>query len=562
MPTARDVLGPGSPLARALAGYEHREGQLAMAEAVEAALDARAPALRRGGHGHRQDARVPRPGDPERPQGRRLDGDARAPGADLRQGSAARRRGAPRRSASRSRAALMKGLVELPVPAALDEARASGDARERLSTLVAHRARGRSETETRRPRASSPTSPEDDPTRGARSQSSSETRIGAGLRVLRRVLRHAHEARGRGRADRRREPSPLLRRPRAPHREARRDGASAIPPYDAVDLRRGAPARGHRDRLLRRARLERAHRVAPARRRRASLARADALERARRSGRVRPTLEQAREAARVFFVAAARSRAAPRGEARRVLGDADVGAPSVRARARARSTRASLRARGASTEARERARRCRSSPGARRSSRDSLRSILAGARADEDGEIADLVRVDRRSTSRQRVARREPGRSRPTLRDAPLRPRAERRAARARRSRRAGDELPLREAAPRRAAGRAASSSCSSRPSTSRRARRSTCRAISPSRSDPAFEPTPRSTASPSSSAITGGGAFVLCTSTRAMRAIHARLRSRRAEADVPLLVQGEAPEAHAARALPRARPTPCSSRR
>ena len=39
MPTARDVLGPGSPLSRALAGWEHREGQLAMAEAVEAALD-------------------------------------------------------------------------------------------------------------------------------------------------------------------------------------------------------------------------------------------------------------------------------------------------------------------------------------------------------------------------------------------------------------------------------------------------------------------------------------------------------------------------------------------
>ena len=39
MPTARDVLGPGSPLARALPGWEHREGQLAMAEAVERALD-------------------------------------------------------------------------------------------------------------------------------------------------------------------------------------------------------------------------------------------------------------------------------------------------------------------------------------------------------------------------------------------------------------------------------------------------------------------------------------------------------------------------------------------
>jgi len=35
----RDVLGPGSPLSRVLPGWEHREGQLAMAEAVEAALE-------------------------------------------------------------------------------------------------------------------------------------------------------------------------------------------------------------------------------------------------------------------------------------------------------------------------------------------------------------------------------------------------------------------------------------------------------------------------------------------------------------------------------------------
>jgi ATP-dependent DNA helicase DinG len=35
---ARDVLGPGSPLSRRLAGYEDRPGQLAMAEAVEASL--------------------------------------------------------------------------------------------------------------------------------------------------------------------------------------------------------------------------------------------------------------------------------------------------------------------------------------------------------------------------------------------------------------------------------------------------------------------------------------------------------------------------------------------
>src|ERR1700737_2122209 len=39
MPITRDVLGPGSPLSRALPRWELREGQLAMAEAVERALD-------------------------------------------------------------------------------------------------------------------------------------------------------------------------------------------------------------------------------------------------------------------------------------------------------------------------------------------------------------------------------------------------------------------------------------------------------------------------------------------------------------------------------------------
>ena len=39
MVRARDVLGPGSPLSRALPGWEHREGQLAMAEAVEHAFE-------------------------------------------------------------------------------------------------------------------------------------------------------------------------------------------------------------------------------------------------------------------------------------------------------------------------------------------------------------------------------------------------------------------------------------------------------------------------------------------------------------------------------------------
>src|ERR1700722_4525429 len=47
----RDVLGPGSPLAKSLPGYEERAAQLAMASAVEAALDAERPLFVEAGTG-------------------------------------------------------------------------------------------------------------------------------------------------------------------------------------------------------------------------------------------------------------------------------------------------------------------------------------------------------------------------------------------------------------------------------------------------------------------------------------------------------------------------------
>ncbi len=48
---ARDLLGPDGPLARAIPGYEHRESQLAMADAVEQALDAEGVLLVEAGTG-------------------------------------------------------------------------------------------------------------------------------------------------------------------------------------------------------------------------------------------------------------------------------------------------------------------------------------------------------------------------------------------------------------------------------------------------------------------------------------------------------------------------------
>jgi len=48
---ARDLLGPDGPLARAIPGYEHRESQLAMADAVEQALDSEGVLLVEAGTG-------------------------------------------------------------------------------------------------------------------------------------------------------------------------------------------------------------------------------------------------------------------------------------------------------------------------------------------------------------------------------------------------------------------------------------------------------------------------------------------------------------------------------
>jgi ATP-dependent DNA helicase DinG len=48
---AKDVLGPGSPLSRLLSGYEHRPSQLAMAEAVEDALASERPLFVEAGTG-------------------------------------------------------------------------------------------------------------------------------------------------------------------------------------------------------------------------------------------------------------------------------------------------------------------------------------------------------------------------------------------------------------------------------------------------------------------------------------------------------------------------------
>ena len=265
MSMARRLLGPDGPLARAFAGYEERAGQLDMADAVERALaEDRDPALR-GRHRHRQDARLPRPGHPQRAQGGRLHRDQGPAGADLRQGPAAHRR-APRPRAARRAGA--RGSATTSACAATTSCAPAAGRADR-----SRRCAGRSRCSRTGPRdtetgdvAELAALAEGDPI-WREVYSSSETRIGAELRLLRRLLRHADEARPEQArvlvvnhhlffADL------ALKRRAEPGAAAR--GAAAL---RRGDLRRGAPARGRRHRLLRRARLPRPGRGAGARRR-------------------------------------------------------------------------------------------------------------------------------------------------------------------------------------------------------------------------------------------------------------------------------------------------------
>ena len=249
----REVLGPSGPLSRSLSGYEDRPGQLAMADAVEQALAERSRAHLRSGHRHRQDLGLPRPGDSERQKGRHLDRHPRPPRANLHQGHAAH---SPRRSGSRSSAALMKGLSNYLCLRRFDEyrARAPRARTARVARARHHRGLGR-RNRLGRPRRASSGLTEDDPV-WREVSSSSDTRIGQGCDHFRRVLRHPHEARGRGRAHRGRQPPPFLRRSRAarPPRGAppfptttrssstRRTSSRTSPPTSSACGSRRAPA--------------------------------------------------------------------------------------------------------------------------------------------------------------------------------------------------------------------------------------------------------------------------------------------------------------------------------
>jgi ATP-dependent DNA helicase DinG len=259
-----------------------------------------------------------------------------------------------------------------------------------------------------------------------------------------------------------------------------------------------------------------------------TLAKVNALE-ALSSGPVRGTLEQAREASKSFFALLASASAAA-GEGRKTLGEDSLG-PDVRdahmaldLRLQALEAIALIRGEEAIQMLGHRAGELR----------DSLRNILRGTRVDEDGEIGDIVRwVDVRSRSVSLGA--SPVDVGTALRASLF------------------DRVPTVVSTSATLATAGAFHFARSRIG----APPGTIELLVPSPFDfasraalylPDDLPEPNDPRFTEQAAdriaelvyVTGGGAFVLCTSTRAMKAIHASLQKR---ISLPLMMQGERPK-------------------
>jgi ATP-dependent DNA helicase DinG len=259
-----------------------------------------------------------------------------------------------------------------------------------------------------------------------------------------------------------------------------------------------------------------------------SLAKVNALE-ALKSGPVRATLESLRTASRAFFERLAAAASAT--ESRRVLAEADISAE-------VRGAHAELELRLDALEAVARARPEEALQlVARRAAetRDDLRGIVAGSRPDADGEVTDLVRwidlrarsvslgaspVDVGGTLRARLFDRVPS---VVCTSATLATGNSFHFARARLGAPPeADELVV--ASPFDFASQAVLYLPDDLP-------------------DPADAGFDGAAASRIAElvAVSDGGAFVLCTSTRVMRTLNARLRGQ--VGDRPLLLQGERPK-------------------
>jgi ATP-dependent DNA helicase DinG len=522
MPSARDVLGPGSPLARALEGWEQRDAQLAMAEAVERALDEERHLLVEAGTGTGKTLAYLIPAILS---GRKVvvSTATRALQEQIFVKDLPIVAEALGAHGVTFRAALMKGLSNYLCLRRFEEARGMGGRsrghQAELSSIVEW-ARD-TESGDRAELADLPEASE----AWREVSSSSDTRIGAGCQHFERcfVTRMRREAEDAQvvvvnhhlfLAD-----LALRTGPRGAH-------ASVIPAYDAVvfdeahnledvatDFFGVSVSSARVDALLRDAE--------------GALAAANALE-ALKSCPVRGSLEQAKEASAAFFAALAFG--AQSGDARRVLSDEDVG-PEVREAYHALDLRLEaieFIARGRGEEALQMI--------AHRAAelRENLRGILAGARAAEDGEVDDLIRwidvrprsvslgaspVDVGSTLRRRLFDRVPS---VVCTSATLATAGGFHFAKARLGA-PPDAEGLVFASPFDFESRAALYLPDDLPEPA----------------DPAFEDL-ASERILELVRMTDGGAFVLCTSTRAMRGLHARLRGR---VRGPLMVQGERPK-------------------
>jgi ATP-dependent DNA helicase DinG len=527
---ARDVLGSGSTLSQALAGWEHREGQLEMAEAVELALEREHHLFVEAGTGTGKTLAYLVPAVLS---GRRVivSTATRALQEQIFVKDLPIVAQALAAHGVTLRASLMKGLSNYVCRRRLAEARSSGG-----GAALARIAEWVQTTETG-DRAELEDLPEDaEVWRDV--ASSSETRIGAGCEhfeecFVTRMRREAADAQIIVVNHH------LLLADLALRTGRRAAHASVLPPYDAIVFDEAHQVEDVATDFFG-VRVSSARVEAFVRDAERTLAAANALE-ALKSGPVRLTLESAREAGRALFARLlldasrakdARNEGGPgAADTRRMLQDADV-TPAVRDAHGALDVR---------LEALEGIARSRGKEEAllligRRASelRDDLRSILAGTWVTDDGEVSGVVRwIEVRSRSVSLGAS-------PVDVGATLRTRL-------------FDRVPTVVCT---SATLATGTSChfaKSRlgappeagelvlPSPFDFASRAALYLPDdlPEPADPRFDEAATDRIVELVN-MTGGGAFVLCTSARAMQALSARLRGR---IRMPLMVQGERPK-------------------
>jgi ATP-dependent DNA helicase DinG len=535
---ARDVLGPGAPLAQTLEGWEHRPGQLAMAEAVERALTEDRHLFVEAGTGTGKTLAYLVPAVLS---GRKVvvSTATRALQEQIFVKDLPLVTRALAAHGVEVRAAMMKGLGNYLCLRRFEEARAGAGDRD-LGRIVGWALQ--TETGDRAELADLP----EDSEAWRQVASSSETRVGSGCPHFERcfVTRMRKEAEDANIVVVNHH---LFLADLALRTGPREGKAAVLPPYDAVVFDEAHQiediATDFFGTRISSARLEALLRDAER-----TLASVRALE-ALKSGPVRGTLESAREAGQTFFLMlAGGSRAS--GETRRVLSEQDLDGPLLDAYAaldlRLAALYAVAYARGEEVVQMIADRVA--------DFRDDLRSILQPpSRHDDDGDALDepLVRwVDVRARS-------------VSLGSSPVDVGASLRG-------RLFDRVPsvvctsatlaLPTIAPSSSGSWLASSAAAGAFEFAKSRMGAPPRTeglVVPSPFDfasraalyvPADLPDPASPAFEAAAtdrivdlvSLTGGGAFVLCTSTRAMRAFHAALRGRLGG---PLLVQGERPK-------------------